>query len=51
MCKYYTENGKPPCCTHDCNGCVWHSEDAIGELQEAIDQIHLVEEVLGVEQK
>ena len=24
MCRYFKENGKVPCCTHDCNGCVWN---------------------------
>ena len=23
-CTYQKENGKPPCCTHDCEGCVWY---------------------------
>ena len=23
-CSYYAENGKKPCCTHDCDGCVWY---------------------------
>lgn len=27
MCTYQDANGKPPCCTHDCDGCVWHKED------------------------
>lgn len=27
MCTYQRENGKAPCCTHDCDGCVWHEED------------------------
>lgn len=27
MCKYQQENGKSPCCTHDCDGCVWNEPD------------------------
>lgn len=27
MCNYPVENGKVPCCTHDCEGCVWHRDD------------------------
>lgn len=27
MCTYEAENGKSPCCTHDCNGCVWHVDE------------------------
>lgn len=27
MCTYQDANGKPPCCTHDCDGCVWHEEN------------------------
>lgn len=23
-CSYYAENGKKPCCTHDCDECVWY---------------------------
>lgn len=23
-CSYYAENGKKPCCTHDCDGCTWY---------------------------
>ena len=23
-CSYYAENGKKPCCTHDCYGCTWY---------------------------
>jgi len=23
-CSYYAENGKKPCCTHDCNWCTWY---------------------------
>lgn len=23
-CSYYAENGKKPCCTHDCYGCAWY---------------------------
>ena len=26
MCTYYKENGKVPCCTHQCEGCVWWEE-------------------------
>jgi hypothetical protein len=26
MCIYEKANGKAPCCTHDCNGCVWWQE-------------------------
>ena len=27
MCTYEKENGKQPCCTHECEGCVWHESD------------------------
>ena len=27
MCKYYEVNGVIPCCTHDCEGCIWHVAD------------------------
>jgi hypothetical protein len=27
MCTYQKENGRPPCCTHDCEGCMWHEPD------------------------
>lgn len=27
MCNYPVENGKVPCCTHGCEGCVWHRDD------------------------
>ena len=28
MCIYMKYNeGKPPCCTHECNGCLWNDED------------------------
>lgn len=27
MCNYPVENGKAPCCKHDCEGCVWYRED------------------------
>ena len=23
-CTYYEENGKEPCCTHSCDGCMWY---------------------------
>ncbi len=23
-CSYSTENGKEPCCTHECDGCMWY---------------------------
>lgn len=23
-CSYYAENGNKPCCTHDCDRCVWY---------------------------
>ena len=23
-CSYCIENGKKPCCTHDCDGCTWY---------------------------
>ena len=23
-CSFYTENGKKPCCTHDCDRCMWY---------------------------
>lgn len=26
MCIYYKENGKIPCCTHQCEGCVWYEK-------------------------
>ena len=26
MCTYYKEYGKVPCCTHQCEGCVWFEE-------------------------
>ena len=31
MCNYEKENGKPPCCTHECDGCVWHEEEEDGD--------------------
>ena len=21
------DDGKPPCCTHDCEGCIWNDEE------------------------
>lgn len=27
MCTYYDNNGKAPCCTHDCQRCIWNEED------------------------
>lgn len=27
MCTYYDNNGKAPCCTHDCKGCMWYEEE------------------------
>lgn len=27
MCTYQRENGKAPCCTYDCNGCMWYEKD------------------------
>lgn len=27
MCTYFNNNGKAPCCTHDCEGCIWHEEE------------------------
>lgn len=27
MCTYYDSNGKAPCCTHDCDGCMWYEEE------------------------
>lgn len=27
MCTYYDVNGIMPCCTHDCQGCMWHEEE------------------------
>ena len=27
MCTYQKENGKEPCCTHDCEGCMWNDKD------------------------
>ena len=27
MCNYPVENGRVPCCTHDCEGCVWYRYD------------------------
>ncbi len=26
ICTYQMENGKAPCCTHECNGCMWYEE-------------------------
>ncbi len=26
VCAYLRENGRSPCCTHDCNGCMWYEE-------------------------
>ena len=27
-CVYANWNdGSPPCCTHDCDGCIWYAED------------------------
>lgn len=23
-CSYCIENGKEPCCTHECDGCMWY---------------------------
>jgi len=23
-CSYYINNKKEPCCTHDCDGCMWY---------------------------
>jgi len=23
-CSYYAENDKKPCCTHDCDVCMWY---------------------------
>ena len=34
MCTYYKWNGKVPCCTHSCDGCVWHEEDEDDEEAE-----------------
>ena len=31
-CVYASFNdGKPPCCTHDCDGCLWCDEDGVEE--------------------
>lgn len=31
-CTYTNwHDGKPPCCTHDCEGCVWCDEDEAEE--------------------
>ena len=27
MCIYQKENGIPPCCIHECDGCMWHEEE------------------------
>lgn len=27
MCTYQRENAKAPCCTHDCDGCMWCEKD------------------------
>lgn len=27
MCGYVKEYGTAPCCTHDCNGCVWYEDE------------------------
>lgn len=24
FCRYYENNNKKPCCTHECDGCVWY---------------------------
>ena len=37
MCVYQKENGKVPCCTHDCEGCVWN-EAYEDEKEEDYDQ-------------
>lgn len=34
MCTYYRENGKIPCCTYDCDGCMFHEEIEDGEDEE-----------------
>ena len=26
ICRYFEENGKVPCCTHSCTGCMWNEE-------------------------
>ena len=31
MCNHEKENGKPPVCTHDCNGCIFHEKDDTSE--------------------
>ena len=26
MCGYIKEYNDAPCCTHECNGCIWYEE-------------------------
>lgn len=35
MCTYQKENGKTPCCTHDCDGCVWNQTSENEEEKES----------------
>ena len=34
MCTYYQKYGIIPCCTHDCDGCMFHEETEDGEDEE-----------------
>lgn len=34
MCTYYQVNGEAPCCTHDCDGCIFHEADENDEMEQ-----------------
>ena len=37
MCNYFKENNKMPCCTHDCDGCIWFEDDMTNDEFEELD--------------
>lgn len=51
MCTYYREYGKIPCCTHNCDGCMFNSTtEEIVEVEfsgEDLDMILKYQEIAG----
>ncbi len=43
MCTYQNENGKAPCCTHDCDVCVWNQTSENEEEKKLKNELREVE--------
>ena len=45
MCTYEKTNGKAPCCTHQCDGCMWYEEDEIIRCGECMLFVRVIDDI------